>query len=98
MREVKRIEEKRPLGHAPSRKVVEQRTIELLEQVCGIPRSSIHEAASVEDELLVESARFMELIVSLEEEFDMSIDFIEVLRRKTLAPIVDYLHSIAAQR
>lgn len=79
---------------APTRAVVEQRTIQNLKEICGIPADSIHDEASVEKELFVESAKFMELIVSLEEEFDVSIDFIEVLRLKTLAPIVDYLHSL----
>jgi acyl carrier protein len=94
VREVKRIGEDGSPSARDTREIVAQRASELLQEVCGIPRSSIHDAASLEDELLVESAKFMELIVSLEEEFDVSIDFIEILRLKTLGPIVDYLHSM----
>ena len=98
MREVKGNSAVTSSLRSGTREVIQQRTSDLLEQVCGIPRASIHDGASVEDELLVESARFMELIVSLEEEFDVSIDFLEVLRRKTLAPIVDYIYAMTTAR
>ena len=63
----------------------------LLHEIAGISREKIVEDATVENELRMESVAFVELQVSIEEEYDIELDPIEVVELNRLGAIVDYV-------
>ncbi len=67
----------------------------LLQEVCEIPGSAIREEATIDGELEMESVQMVQLQVAIEQEYDVSIDFLEVLRLNTFGKIVGYIHDLA---
>jgi acyl carrier protein len=79
----------------PSRSQVEAEIIRLLHEIAGIAPDVITAAASLENELQLQSVQFVELQVALEDEYDIEIDPIEIIERGRFDAIVDYVHQCA---
>ena len=78
----------------PNRSQVAAILKSLLEEICDIKKETITEATSVDDELRMESVHLAKLQVAVEEELDISVDFLEIFRLKTFGRIVDYVHGL----
>jgi acyl carrier protein len=76
--------------------VVRDRIVDLLHEIAEIPRDRIVDGATIDGDLTMESIDFMELQVTLEEEFGIEIDPIRVVELNELAAIVDYVHGRTA--
>ncbi len=76
--------------------MVRDRIVDLLHEIAEIPRDRIVDGATIDGDLTMESIDFMELQVTLEEEFGIEIDPIRVVELNELAAIVDYVHGRTA--
>lgn len=80
----------------PSRDVVRERLRQLVHEITGVELDVVTDEASIDEELRMESVAFVELQVSLEEDFGIEIDAIHVVELNRFGPIVDYVHSLAS--
>lgn len=67
----------------------------LIEEIAKIPGDSITARARVDDELKMESVAFVELCVTIEDEFQIEVDPLLVLELNEFGAIVDYVHQCA---
>lgn len=81
----------------PSRAAVRERLRQLVHEITGVPLDAVTDDASIDEELRMESVAFVELQVSLEEDFGIEIDAIQVVELNRFGPIVDYVHQLASQ-
>lgn len=81
----------------PSRESVRERLRQLVHEITGVELDAITDEASIDTELRMESVAFVELQVSLEEEFGIELDAIQVVELNRFGPIVDYVHGLASQ-
>ncbi|MBI3784295.1 MAG: acyl carrier protein [Deltaproteobacteria bacterium] len=70
----------------------------LMHEIAGISPEKITEDATVENELRMESVAFVEMQVSIEEEYDIELDPIEVVELNRFGAIVDYVLSCIRDR
>jgi acyl carrier protein len=82
---------------APTREVVRERLRVLVHEITGVPLDIVTELATIDQELRMESVAFVELQVSLEEEYGIEIDAVLVVELNEFGPIVDYVHDLAAR-
>ena len=80
-----------------TRQEIRERMIRLASEITKIPLDEITDAASIDDELRMESVDFIELQVALEEEYEIEIDPIQVLQLNELGLIVDYVYRQVAR-
>ena len=83
---------------APTRDAVRAHLIALLSEITRLPPAQIGEDATIDTDLHMESVAFAELQVTIEDEYDIEIDPIEVMELNRLGAIVDYIYECAAQR
>jgi acyl carrier protein len=81
----------------PTRQWVRARLAALLGEVCGLAENAIREDSTIDRDLEMESVQMVELQVALEQEFDVTIDFLEVLRLNSFRGITNYIHDLVAQ-
>ena len=74
-----------------SREEVREFISGLMHEIAGIPPEKITEDATVENELRMESVAFVEMQVSIEEQYDIELDPIEVVELNRFGAIVDYV-------
>ena len=82
---------------APTREVVHERLRALVHEITGVPLDVVTEIATIDQELRMESVAFVELQVSLEEEYGIEIDAVLVVELNEFGPIVDYVHDLATR-
>src|SRR5436190_10599123 len=71
----------KPVGlSGPTREHVRDRLSALLQEICHRERAEIYDAATIDGQLAMESVQMVELQVAIETEFDITLDFLEVLR------------------
>jgi acyl carrier protein len=81
------------------RSEIRDRLVRLMNEIAKIPVEQITDAATVDEELHMESVAFVELIVAIEEEYQVEIDPIRVVELNQFGPIVDYVYEqVATQR
>ena len=85
-------------GRKPTREDIAIRIAELISEVTGLPCEGIDESSTLESDLQMESVKFVELHVAIEEEFDIEIDPVEVVELNQLGAISEYVHSIVQDR
>jgi acyl carrier protein len=78
----------------PTRKDILLRIAELFSEVTGLPSDGIGESSTFESDLKLESVKFVELHVAIEEEFDIELDPVELVELNDLGTISTYLYSI----
>jgi len=74
---------------------VRERVASLLSEIAGIPLGSITDSATVDGELAISSVAFVQLCVTVEEEYDVEIDPIRVITLNQFGAIVDYIYNLA---
>lgn len=82
----------------PTRAEVRERLVTLISEIAKISIQDITDAATIDDELQLESIAFVELQVAIEEEYDIQIDPIQVVELNELGAIVDYVYRCAVDR
>lgn len=82
---------------APTREAVRERLRVLVHEITGVALDVVTDGATIDQELRMESVAFVELQVSLEEEFGIEIDAVEVVELNEFGPIVDYVHDLAVR-
>ncbi len=81
-----------------SREEVREFLAGLMHEIAGISRDKITEDATVENELRMESVAFVEIQVSIEEQYDIELDPIEVVELNRFGAIVDYVLACIGNR
>jgi acyl carrier protein len=76
----------------PTRQQVREFLATLVHEVCDIDRSLITDAARIDAELALESVQMVQIQVALEQEYDTTLDFLEILRLNSFGRIADYIH------
>ena len=79
----------------PTREYVREVLSRLLQEICHRTPQEIFDSATIDRELEMESVQMIELQVAVEQEFDVTIDFLEVLRLNSFRRITDYIHALA---
>ena len=64
----------------------------LVQEVCDVAPDAITDTARIDHELAMESVQMVQIQVALEQEFDVTLDFLEILRLNAFGPIADYIH------
>lgn len=80
----------------PAREYVRDRLSSLLQEICHRTPEEIRDTATIDRELEMESVQMVELQVAIETEFDITLDFLEVLRLNSFRRITDYVHALAS--
>jgi acyl carrier protein len=89
----------KPAGlSGPTREFVRERLSTLLQEICQRFPEEIHDAATIDRELEMESVQMVELQVAIETEFDITLDFLEVLRLNSFRRVTDYIHQLTCTR
>ena len=70
----------------------------MLQEICHREPADIYDAATIDRELAMESVQMVELQVAIETEFDITLDFLEVLRLNSFRRVTDYIHALACAR
>jgi acyl carrier protein len=78
-----------------TREYVRGRLSSLLQEICKRSADDIRDTATIDRELEMESVQLIELQVAIEQEFDVTIDFLEVLRLNSFRRITDYIYGLA---
>lgn len=65
--------------------------MDLIHEIAKIPREEIHDEASINNELDMDSESFMELQVTIEETFGVEVDIIDVIELNAFKPIVEHI-------
>jgi len=76
----------------PPRSEVRAFLANLLREVCGIEPALITDSARLDRELAIESVHMVQIQVALEQEYDITLDFLEILRLNGFGPICDYIY------
>lgn len=71
---------------------------EFLEEIAGISPGKVSDDSTLDGELEMNSVKFVELQVALEDEFDIFIDPVAVVELNRLGSIVDYLTELVAEK
>jgi acyl carrier protein len=87
----------RPVA-GPAREQVRERLLALLNEICDLGPGEIRDTSTIDRDLDLESVQMVELQVAIEQEFDVTIDFLEVLRVNSFRGITDYIHRLAVER
>ena len=74
--------------------VIWERLRALLIDIGGVDPALVSEDTSIDDNLSIESVAFVEITIALEEDFQIELDPLEILERKYLGSIADYIHSV----
>lgn len=82
--------------HAPTRQQVRDRLAQLLCEIAKIPRESILDGATVDQELRMESVAFIEIQVAIEDEYEIELDPIYLIELNEFGAIVDHIYDCAA--
>jgi acyl carrier protein len=82
----------------PTREYVHEVLSRLLQEICHRAPEEILDSATIDRELEMESVQMIELQVAVEQEFDVTIDFLEVLRLNSFRRITDYIHALALEQ
>src|SRR5215510_5597594 len=87
----------KPVGlSGPTREYVRDRLSTLVQEICHRAPAEIYDTATIDRELEMESVQMVELQVAIETEFDITLDFLEVLRLNSFRRITDYIHALAS--
>lgn len=76
----------------PTRREVRKRLIQLINEIAKIPIEQLTDTATVDDELQMESVAFVELLVAIEEDFQIELDPLQVVELNEFAAIVNYVY------
>ena len=77
---------------APTHHEVRQRLASLLTEIAKIPTERITDSATVDEDLQMQSVAFVELLVALEEEYQIEIDPLMVVELNDFGRIADYIY------
>jgi len=75
---------------------IKQRLRDLITELAKIPAERIVDSATVDDDLAMESVVFVELLVALEDEYQIEIDPVNVIELNTFGLIGDYIYQQVA--
>ncbi len=81
----------------PTRTEVRSRLAALIHEIVGIPAEDITDAATIDEQLQMQSVAFVELQVAIEETYNIQLDPIRVVELNAFGAIVDYVRECAAQ-
>lgn len=81
---------------APTLEHVRRRLSSLMREICALDSSEIRDSATIDRDFEMESVQMVELQVAIEQEFDVTIDFLEVLRLNGFRRITEYIHGLAS--
>lgn len=80
-------------GKEDARMSIEERVKEIIVQQLNVEEAEVHPDASFIDDLGADSLDLVEMIMAMEEEFDLSIEDEEAEKIKTVQDAIDYITS-----
>lgn len=87
-----------PPARGIDRERIRDRLLALLTEICGFAPNYIQDSSTIDRDFDLESVQMVELQVAIEQEFDVTIDFLEVLRLNSFRRITDYVHALTLAR
>jgi acyl carrier protein len=88
----------RAMTASSSKREIRRFVTHLLHEIGKIPPERIHDQATVDDELQMESVVFIEMQVALEETYDIELDPVRMVELNRLDAIVNYIHACVTNR
>jgi len=80
---------------APSREAVREHLAGLVHEIARVPLDVITEDSTIDQDIRMESVAFVELQVTLEDEYGIELDAVQVVELNRFGAIVDYVHDLA---
>ncbi len=80
------------LQRIPTRREVKERIASLISEIADVPRDLIRDGATVDRELRMESVTFVEIMVAIEDEFQIEIDPLFVVELNEFGAIASYVY------
>lgn len=74
-----------------TRKEIEERVNDILQEELGTPRDQLLPGASIEDNLGADSLDCVEIVMACEEDFGIEIEENDIDQVKTIKDLVDYI-------
>lgn len=82
---------------APGRDAVRDRLRLLVHEITGVPLEALTEDATIDQDMRMESVAFVELQVTLEDDYDIELDAVAVVELNRFGDIVDYIHGLTTR-
>ncbi len=73
---------------------MKDKILELISDQFNIPMEDIDEDTSFVDDLNADSIQLMELIMNIEEEFDVEVEEDDIISIETIGDVIDYIDSL----
>lgn len=73
---------------------MKDKVLEIIAEQFGVDIDELNEDLSFKDDLGADSIQLMELVMTIEEEFDTEIDEDDILSIETIGDVVDYIENL----
>lgn len=73
---------------------MKEKVLELIADQFGIDTDELNEDISFKEDLEADSIQLMELVMTLEEEFDTEIDEEDITSIETVGDVIEYIESL----
>lgn len=73
---------------------MKEKVLELISEQFNIPVEEIDEDTSFSDDLNADSIQLMELIMNIEDEFDVELNEEDIISIETIGDVIDYIDSL----
>lgn len=83
-------------GPSTDRSAVRERLRSLLHEIAEVPLDSIRDDATIDEHMKMNSLTFVELQVTIEDEYGIELDAVHVVELNRFDAIVDYVHELAS--
>ncbi len=73
---------------------MKEKVLELISEQFNIPVEEIDEDTSFSDDLNADSIQLMELLMNIEDEFDVELNEEDIISIETIGDVIDYIDSL----
>lgn len=73
---------------------MKEKVLELISEQFNIPVEEIDEDTSFSNDLNADSIQLMELIMNIEDEFDVELNEEDIISIETIGDVIDYIDSL----
>lgn len=71
-----------------------EKILDIISEQFGVDKSELQEDTSFVNDLNADSIQLMELVMSIEEEFDIEIDEDDIAQIETIGDVIDYIEGL----
>lgn len=73
---------------------MKEKILDLITEQFGVEKTELGEDTSFTNDLNADSIQLMELIMNIEEEFDVEIEEDDILSIETIGDVIDYIENL----